>query len=75
MVSVQRLRTWAAETSGFKREIAEAALAHAVSNDILRAYQRTSFFDRRARLMAEWSKYCAAPPVAAAGPKVVKLRA
>jgi hypothetical protein len=46
-------RVWAAEQTNFPREIAEAALAHAIGNKVEAAYRRTSFFEKRRRLMAE----------------------
>src|SRR5262252_2859167 len=44
-------RDWAAERTGFAREVAEKALAHAVADATERAYQRGDFFDKRRRLM------------------------
>jgi integrase len=54
-------RDWCAERSSFPREVAEAALAHAVPSQVEAAYRRTDFFDRRRRLMDSWSDFCAAP--------------
>jgi hypothetical protein len=34
------------------------ALAHVVGSDVERAYARSDLFDKRRRLMAEWSRYC-----------------
>jgi integrase len=50
-------RDWAAEQTDFPREVAEAALAHAVPSRVEAAYRRTDFFDRRRELMAQWGKY------------------
>jgi integrase len=50
-------RTWAAERTMFSREVAEAALAHVVGDDTERAYQRGDMFDKRRKLMAEWSQF------------------
>ena len=44
-------RVWCAEQTNFPSEVAEAALAHAVSDKVIAAYVRTDFFDRRAKLM------------------------
>jgi hypothetical protein len=41
----------------FPREVAEAALAHAVPSSVEAAYRRTDFFDRRRELMAQWGEY------------------
>jgi integrase len=51
-------RDWAAEQTDFANEVAEMALAHAVSNEVERAYRRGDLFDKRRRLMEEWAAYC-----------------
>jgi integrase len=50
-------RDWAAERTDFPREIAEAALAHAVPSKVEAAYRRTDYFDRRRELMALWGAF------------------
>jgi integrase len=50
-------RTWASECTDIPREIAEAALAHRVGDDVERAYARTSFFDKRKALMEDWARH------------------
>ena len=67
-------RTWCAERTGYAPEVAEAALAHAVRSEVQRPYTRTDYFDKRARLMTDWARYCASPPVAPAG-EAIPLRA
>jgi integrase len=52
-------RDWAAERTNYPHEVCEAALAHAVGNAVSRAYRRTDQFERRVRLMADWSSFCA----------------
>src|SRR6476620_688354 len=52
-------RTWAAECTGFPREVVDAALAHVIGNKVEAAYQRGDLFDKRRELMAEWGNYCA----------------
>jgi integrase len=64
-------KTWAGERTGFAREIVEACLTHTISDELERAYRRGSFFDKRARLMAEWAAFCASP---GAGAAVIPLR-
>ena len=49
-------RDWCAET-GQSRELAEAALGHAVKNQTEAAYNRTTLFDLRRNLMEKWSLY------------------
>ncbi|MFO1097072.1 MAG: tyrosine-type recombinase/integrase [Xanthobacteraceae bacterium] len=51
-------RDWAAE-HGYDDSIAEAALAHKVSDQVVAAYRRTTFFDLRKRMMEDWANYCA----------------
>ncbi|MEH2480648.1 integrase [Nitrobacteraceae bacterium AZCC 2146] len=65
-------RDWAAE-HGYDDAVAEAALAHKVSDDVIAAYKRTTFFELRKQLMKDWADYCARP--ADAGDNVVPLRA
>jgi integrase len=57
-------RDWCAETTRYPREVAEAALAHTLSNKTEAAYLRGDFFDKRRRLMTAWSAYCDSPPPA-----------
>lgn len=57
-------RTWAAEQTVFPHEVCEAALAHKVSDAVVRTYRRTDFFERRRALMEQWAQFCAAPPAA-----------
>ncbi|WP_420463114.1 tyrosine-type recombinase/integrase [Candidatus Palauibacter sp.] len=52
-------RDWAAEETDHPREVAEAALAHVVRNQVEAAYRRTDLFDRRRRLMEDWGAYLA----------------
>jgi integrase len=52
-------RVWCAEQTNFPSEVAEAALAHAVPDKVIEAYVRTTFFERRRKLMDAWASYCA----------------
>lgn len=52
-------RDWAAERTNYPGELAEMALAHAVGNKVEAAYRRGDLFDRRRRLMEDWSLFCA----------------
>lgn len=47
-------RDWAAERTDFPRELAEAALAHAVGDAVEAAYRRGDLFDKRRQLMDAW---------------------
>lgn len=51
-------RDWAAETTAFPREIAEAALAHLIGGPTARAYQRGDLFEKRLKLMEAWADFC-----------------
>jgi integrase len=53
------LRDWAAERTNFPREVAELALAHAVSDKVEAAYRRGDLFEKRRRLMEAWAEFCA----------------
>jgi len=63
-------RDWCAEQTNYPREIAEAALAHVISNKAEAAYQRGDLLERRRLLMQAWADYCARAKPA----KVVPLR-
>lgn len=65
-------RDWCAEATNYPRELAEAALAHALPNKVEAAYQRGDLLEKRRRLMAEWAAFCGKPMIAG---EVVPLRA
>lgn len=65
-------RTWAQEHTSFPREVAEAALAHAVGDVVERSYARSDVLALRRKLMQAWADYLAQRrgkivPLAAAG--------
>ncbi|MYK69062.1 MAG: tyrosine-type recombinase/integrase [Gammaproteobacteria bacterium] len=51
-------RVWCGDT-GVAREVAEAALAHVVRDQVERAYARGTLFERRRRVMEDWARYIA----------------
>ncbi|MFM9857231.1 tyrosine-type recombinase/integrase [Pseudoxanthobacter sp. M-2] len=51
-------RDWAGEETHHTREIAEAALAHVVGNEVERAYRRGDALVKRRQLMADWAAFC-----------------
>ena len=51
-------RDWAAERSNYRSEIPEMALGHSVGTETEKAYLRTDLFQKRRRLMSEWSRFC-----------------
>jgi integrase len=56
-------RDWAAESTNYPREVAEAALAHTNRDKVEAAYRRSDLFDQRERLMRDWARYCTGPAV------------
>jgi integrase len=46
------------EETRFPREIAEAALAHAVGNAVEAAYRRGTAIEKRRELMQSWADFC-----------------
>jgi integrase len=51
-------RDWAAERTTVAPEVAEAALAHTVANEVEAAHRRSDLFEKRRALMREWGSYC-----------------
>ncbi len=51
-------RDWAGDMTEHPREVAEAALAHAVGNAVERSYRRGDALEKRRALMADWAAYC-----------------
>lgn len=54
-------RDWAGETTGFPREVIEAALAHGIKDKAEAAYARSDLFDKRRKLMEAWAARSIAP--------------
>src|SRR5215217_2096550 len=50
-------RDWAGECTHFPREVAEAALAHQIGNEVERAYRRGDALEKRRGLMEAWALY------------------
>ena len=51
-------RDWASEQTNYPRDVAEAALAHAIEDKTEAAYRRSDQLEKRHRLMNEWAKFC-----------------
>jgi integrase len=51
-------RDWAGNETHFPREIAEAALAHAVDDAAERAYRRGDALEKRRAMMEAWAQWC-----------------
>jgi integrase len=63
-------RDWAAERTAYPNEMAEMALAHAVGDKVEAAYRRGDLFEKRRRMMDDWSAFIAKQD---AGGKVVSI--
>ncbi len=50
-------RDWAGECTGFPREVAEMALAHAVGDEVERAYRRADALAKRRHMMDAWDQF------------------
>jgi integrase len=50
-------RDWAGEQTSFPRELAEAALAHQIGNEVERAYRRGDALEKRRELMGAWAEF------------------
>lgn len=56
-------RDWVGEETSFPREVAEAALAHIVGDEVERAYRRGDALEKRRTLMDAWASHCAGEAV------------
>lgn len=52
-------KDWARNRTAYADEVSELALAHVNDNATRAAYARDGLLPQRARLLAEWAKYCA----------------
>jgi integrase len=71
-------RQWCAARTNYPDHICEMALAHKVSDAVVKAYKRKAEpFEKRVRLMQQWAEFCnkPAPAVAAEGSNVVAIGA
>ena len=50
-------KVWTQERTNFSREVSEMALAHSISNKSEAAYARSDLFEKRRRLMDQWSSF------------------
>ncbi len=64
-------RDWAGERTAHPREVIEHALAHQLKDKAEAAYQRGSLFDKRRRLMDDWTAFLERPTLPVA---VIELR-
>lgn len=66
-------RDWAGDRTSYPHDLIETALAHAIKDKTEAAYRRSAALEKRARLMADWSSFCATPM--AKGQNVVTIGA
>lgn len=52
-------KDWASEQTSYPNHVSEAALWHAVADQVEAAYRRGDLFEKRRRLMNDWMRYCA----------------
>jgi integrase len=63
--------SWCASSTAYPSEVREMALAHAIGDGTVAAYQRSDLFEKRRNLMADWAKFLATAP--AVGDNVVQM--
>jgi len=54
-------RDWAAERTSYPGDMAELALAHAISSKVEAAYRRGDMIEKRRRMMDDWAAFLATP--------------
>jgi integrase len=64
---------WAHEQTTHSNHTIEIWLARAVGSDLEKAYRRGPMVAKRARLMADWAKYCTTPPLMRTSADVVPI--
>lgn len=52
-------RDWTGDCTNYSRDVAEAALSHAVGDAVERSYRRGDALEKRRGLMTLWADYCA----------------
>jgi integrase len=55
--------SWTASSTAYPFEVREMALAHAIGDGTVAAYQRSDLFEKRRNLMADWAKFTQTAPV------------
>lgn len=54
-------RDWVSERTSFPGDMAEMALAHTIGSKVEAAYRRGDMFERRRKMMEDWSAFLARP--------------
>jgi len=55
--------SWTASSTAYPFEVREMALAHAIGDGTVAAYQRSDLFEKRRNLMTDWAKFTNTAPV------------
>ena len=53
----------AGERTNYPNPVVEMALAYAIGDKVEASYRRGDLFAKRARLIADWAKFCSQPTV------------
>ena len=56
-------RDWCSEATEFPRDLAEAALAHALRDKTEAAYRRGDALEKRRKMMDDWGTFCTSKSV------------
>lgn len=68
-------KTWAKEkATSFAWDVSEHALAHAVGGQTERSYSKSTMFEKRRRMMQQWSKFVTTKPVVKDNDVVVPMQ-
>jgi len=67
-------KTWASERTSFHNEIVETSLAHVTGGKVEQAYMRGDLFEKRRRLMQQWSTFCTIAPAQQRQGNITPLR-
>ena len=73
-MSARALSDWAHEQTAHSNHTIEISLAHAIGNEVEKAYRRGDMFSKRVKLMSDWAKFVTSAPVKV-GDNVVGIRA
>ena len=55
--------SWTASSTAYPFEVREMALAHAIGDGTVAAYQRSDLFEKRRNLMSDWAKFINSEPL------------
>jgi len=54
-------RDWCSDATKYPRDVAEAALAHALRDKTEAAYRRGDALEKRRKMMEDWAAFCSVP--------------